>query len=98
MSRVAAQVIITTVAVLSLLLCTALCALNVEVHHPVPVGGLLVLPIAWPPAWAWQHYRQRRVVRRRLAAGQCVACGYDLRATPGRCPECGRIPADAAST
>jgi len=90
--RPLARHVVTSLAVLSLLLCGTLCALGVEVRHPVPVGGLLVLPAGWSAALAWHYDRRRRVLRRRRAAGQCLACGYDLRATPDRCPECGRIP------
>jgi hypothetical protein len=55
---------------------------------------VIALASAVLPAWWAARYRRRALTRRRLAAGQCLRCGYDRRAQqPGDpCPECGATP------
>ncbi len=38
-----------------------------------------------------QERLRERTSTRRANAGMCIICGYDLRATPNKCPECGAI-------
>jgi hypothetical protein len=54
----------------------------IDAWAPAAITGLL------PAAWIWRKVRRRQ---KRLV-GCCSVCGYDLRATPDRCPECGTIP------
>ena len=50
---------------------------------------LLVALTAAAPFRALVRFRRRCT---RACRGLCVSCGYDLRGTPGRCPECGAAP------
>jgi hypothetical protein len=62
--------------------------LVIGLPHVLVVAVTAVGPICWLVVTRRQRRRDRE--------GLCPSCGYDLRATPGRCPECGQSRGDAA--
>jgi len=49
---------------------------------------------ALPPAlWILLSWRARFRDKQRMDLGLCLTCGYDLRASSERCPECGSVRA-----
>jgi hypothetical protein len=52
---------------------------------------LLICPAMWLLSKTIRHFEKSSDLR----SGLCTMCGYDLRATPERCPECGTIPEKA---
>lgn len=56
-----------------------------RVHIGIPTWlPILVTAI---PVFIWSLFRYRKF--RRLSRGLCIQCGYDLRSSKDRCPECG---------
>jgi hypothetical protein len=54
----------------------------------VPIWFPLAMALAYPVMML-----RREIRRARREPTQCQTCGYDLRASPNRCPECGTMPA-----
>jgi hypothetical protein len=62
-----------------------------------PFWGVAAATAVLPLGWTALRWRSRVRGRRRMRLGLCPTCGYDVRATPERCPECGTHTAPLAA-
>lgn len=65
----------------------------VGVPHWLATVLLSALPLARGVRTVRRAVHRRRAIR----AGFCAICGYDLRATPDHCPECGAVTKGVAT-
>jgi hypothetical protein len=61
-------------------------AVRGEYYVRIPYWILCLATLPVPLVWLIRRLRVRR-----YAAGHCQVCGYDLRASNERCPECGTV-------
>jgi hypothetical protein len=59
------------------------------------VEGFTIVMLGYCSLQLFLEYRERK---RRMRESLCIKCGYDLRASPHRCPECGMVPTKLVST
>jgi hypothetical protein len=59
---------------------------NYAINLFIPLWAVIFGAIPIPAYWAIRRLRTN------FRTGYCAQCGYDLRATRERCPECGTIP------
>jgi hypothetical protein len=60
------------------------------------IWWIILLAVLGGSLLYWQLKRHRTPARRRREGGLCERCGYDLRASYLRCPECGHTISPAA--
>ena len=58
-------------------------------YRAISIPYWAMVALTGTPSFAWNFRAIRRSARRRR--GLCGGCGYDLRATNERCPECGEM-------
>jgi predicted RNA-binding Zn-ribbon protein involved in translation (DUF1610 family) len=64
---------------------------SISTSFIIPWWSFCAIGAVLPLTASHRIVRTRRR-RKQNRAGLCTNCGYDLRATPEKCPECGTIP------
>jgi predicted RNA-binding Zn-ribbon protein involved in translation (DUF1610 family) len=67
---------------------------DIDFEQDIPIALILLLTPVLPSIWYFTKVVHNKRVSHRRRLRLCVACGYDLRATPEQCPECGAFQGD----